>query len=699
MVADTHEAMWRETNSSADFETAMGQYQLLTERYPQSPVTPRTLLYIGYAYTERGDSFGALKAFQRFLRVNPTSKHVDRVNIAIAEAYLKLNRFDDTYNSFDQLEKSAKSEKIREEAAFRKGNVFFRKRDWPQAIQNYKAAIAKYPAATPRFPNAYYNLAEAEFTQGHYREALEAYRAFLQKFPDHEHGGYAMTRMGELLGILGADPKRAHGAFLESFFRYRSTPGAGVARIRSLVARMPEMKDKELQASIREIKELTEKYSSHPQKLDAKAGEKAEQKAEQKEGEKPAEAKVAEGGEKPKKEGEGEKEGAKAKAEAREPASEETPRYTGLPERRPELPGIEEFTSLLLADGFSARGEFDRAVTDLVAYYQKNPQSPNKDRLTGRIVRNLTEGVRSAVDRGDFMDALRRWSKNSSGWFKNTDRVDVRFAVGRAYEQSGVYSEAANVYRDCLKRLSDIKGSGHEKERSVFETLPKADQLNLRLAATSAKEKDFASAESHLRNIATNQPALTEPEQIERAEISADVAEARGQADVARRYLTDLIGAWKGDPELTSPLHLRIAKLEGSKKNFKDADGHLSKIIEMRSSNGHVSDDVYAGALELKAQLSIARGKPQDAIKTYRDMIEQFDSKRPLSSVRYRLGQLLSDSGDFKGARATWSQLQPEKDGMWARMAAEQMQGAKWQNEYKKYINRIPAASDLRSSN
>jgi hypothetical protein len=35
---------------------------------------------------------------------------------------------------------------------------------------------------------------------------------------------------------------------------------------------------------------------------------------------------------------------------------------------------------------------------------------------------------------------------------------------------------------------------------------------------------------------------------------------------------------------------------------------------------------------------------------------------------------------------------------MWARLALEQMQGAKWPNEYKKYLNRIPAAAELRDA-
>jgi tetratricopeptide (TPR) repeat protein len=669
MMADTRETMWREQGSTSDFETAMTSYQSLTEKYPQSPITPRTLLFIGYSYMDRGDSFGALKAFQRFSRLNPNSKYIDQVNVAVAEAYLRLNRYDDATKMLEQIEESAKTPKARQDASFRKGDVEFRRGNWDGALKAYRASIAKYPDAISRFPNAYYNIAEAEFTKGDYRGALEDYRLFLQRFPDHAHGGYAMTRMGELIGILGADAKRAQGAFMESFFRYRSTPGAGIARIRLLVSRFPEMKEKELKDAQKEITDITEKYAGRPAAERKPASEDAAAPAPEA---KKEEAKKDE------------------KSDGAKPATEvaEEPKKENASVKKPELPGIEEFTTLLLADGFNARKEYDHAAKYLIGYYQKNPITPNKDRIVQRIAKNVSEAIGASIDQNNFMDGLRRYSANTSGWLKNTDRVDVRYSVGRAYEQAGVFKESSDAYRDCLKRLAEIKGAGQEREHSVYEDLPRTDQLNLRLAVVAAKTKDFALSENYLKNIDGN---LAPKEQIERAEISADVAEARGQSAAAKKYLTDLINTWKGDPELTSPLHLRIARLSGAAKNYKDADQHLAKVLEMKAS-----EDVTAQALELRGDLMVARGNRNEAAKSYRQLLADFGDKRPLASVRYRLGQLLYEDGDLKGAEGAWSELKPAKDGMWAKLASEQMQGAKWQKEYKKYLNRIPAASELR---
>jgi tetratricopeptide (TPR) repeat protein len=699
MLADTHYAYFHEKGSNYDFDLAMNQYDLLTEKYPKSPITPRTLLLIAYSFMDRGDSFGALKAFQRFSRANENSKHIDQVNIATAEAYLRINKYSDSIAALEQIEKNGHSQKIKHDAAFRKGGVYFRKKDWAESIKEYQAAIKKYGDVASQYPNVYYNMAEAEFRRGKYREALEAYRVFLQKFPDHEHGGYAMTRLGELLDILGADAKRGQGAYLESSFRYRGTPGAGVARIRFLVSRMADMKDKELASALEEIESIKKHYSEAPPTAEEVAAEKAALDEAKKKEELAAKEPKKEGGEHAAPaagEHEGKAEGKGEVAAEPEPVEPET--VAGIGEafkRRPVLPGIEEFVTMLVADGLTARKQFDQASNDLIAYYQRNPQSANKDRIKHRIVKNIVEGIRQATDKGDFIDSLRRWSKNQSGWLKNTDRVDVRFAVGRAYEQAGVLKEAASIYSDCIKRLSDLRASGEEKEHGVFETLPKSDQLNLRLATVAARDKAFAQAESYLKNIPTNS-LLTEPEQIERAEISADVAEARGQTEAAKKYLTELIKAWKGKPELTSPLHLRLAKLQMQSKNFTEADNHLSKIGAMKASGAPVSDDVHAKALELRGDLLVARGKRSDAAKAYKTLLDQYEATRPLASVRYRLGRLLFEDGDLKEAESAWNGLSPEKDGLWARLASEQMQGAKWQREYKKYLNRIPAAADMR---
>lgn len=620
MVADTHYDLWRSDRNPVDFEQAMGMYRHLSEKYPDSPLATRTLLLTGYSYLDRGDSFGALKALQKFLRVRVGTKFTDQVKISIAEAYMNLNRFDDALALLAEIETTAKVKKDAVEASYRRGDVHFERNDFAAAVDAYRASIKAHPDHATRFPNAWYNVAEALFWQGRYRESLESYREYVERFPQHDHGGYAMTRIGELLEIMGAEDKRALGAYLESHFRYRETPGANVARVRTLITRFPDMKKKELKSALDEIKSLTEST---------------------------------------------------------------------------KLPDIKEFVALLIADGHFRRKDFKTSTNELISFYQRNPAASNLEKFQSRIVRNITEAIRDSVDKGDFIEALRVNSQYAQTWLKNSDRIDTRYYVGRAYEQAGVFKESERIYLDTLERLRALRGTEREKERSVFEILPEPDALNLRLAVVASRERDYARASDYLKAIASS-PRLTESELIERVETSADVAEARGQTDAAKRFIADLLSTWRGRPAAVADLYLRLAKLHSQSKDDKAAEAAASKILDLQKETGLVSEDTHAKALELKADLLLSRGQRAGAVAVFKQLLDTYEGKRPLGSVRYKAGKVLFESGELKEAENVWAALKDDKNDLWHKLAKEQLEGARWKGDYKKYIERIPAMQDMK---
>lgn len=634
MMADTHYDLWHKERLSkeenkeegvnlhdTDFEEAMGIYNNLIEKYPDSPMTTRTLLLVGYSYLERGDSFGALKTFQRFVRLKPDSKYSGQVKISIARAFMALNRHEDAIKELDSVEKEAKGVRDRQEASFRKGDVYFRQGDYEKSIAAYDVAIKRFPEATGRFPNAFYNRAEAQFRSGQERAAIDSYRQFLQKFPEHRHGGYAMTRLGEMIETLvGADDRRVTGAFFESFFRYRSTPGADIARMRVLMSRIPKMKDRELKDALLEIDEIVK--------------------------------------------------------------------------RDKDLPSIQEFKTITLADAFTARGEYDRATADLVQFYKENTQSRHLDLIKGRIVRNLAENIKAAVDRNDFFQSLRLYSRDQSGWLKGVKRGDLPYFAGRSFEQAGVYDEAATYYSEALKRIDGVK----PEDRDVFENDISVESLHLRLAAVSAKEKKFAQAESELKKV-KNTDKLGPKEKVERADLASALAEERGQPEEAKKYLAEMIKLFNADVKTaaeTAPLHLRMARLALKNNDYSTVEKSVEQTLKLTEDEA-----LQAGAYEIEAEAAMQRGKRSAAIKSYRALLEiptvNSDAARNgYDSVRYRLGQLLFETGDLKAAEKIWGELSKEEANVWRRLASEQMSGAKWREEYKKYIERIPAAAEIR---
>jgi tetratricopeptide (TPR) repeat protein len=649
LMADTHYDLWASERQSksdnkismkegnrhdTDFESAMGLYGTLAEKYPKSPMTERTLLLMGYSYLERGDPVNALKTFQRFVRLRPESNQAGQVKLSIARAYLFLNRWDDALKELDDVEKNAKNPRDRAEAAFRRGDVLFRqaqlnKTPYTDSMTAYQRAIDSYPEATGRFPNAFYNLAEAQFRMDRHVEAIDSYRKFLQKFPQHKHGGFAMTRIGELIeSLVGADDPRVTGAFFESYFRFRSTPGADIARVRVLTGRMPKMKDKELKDSIREIDEIVK--------------------------------------------------------------------------RNDDLPLMPEFRTITAADALTHRGEFDLAVKNLDDFYRANSQSRKLDLIKSRIVHNIVEKIGRQVREGDFIQALRTYSANRDGWLKTTDRLDLPFYVASAYEKAGVFNEAQKHYAETLAALEK---RGKAKPSDPFERTPSTDRLRLRLAATAAQDRDFMAAESHLKNLRA--PAsLPAPEQAERAELAAATAEARGQVDLARNYLSQM--AMRLSREAKSPeqvaremaqLHLRETELSMRAKDWKRAEESAARAWSVVKTSE--DETMKAKALETQAEVLLRRGKRSEAIAAYKTLLElnvanADHSRGGYDSVRYRLGRIYFEAGNLKLAEETWTSLPKDSKNIWSQLASEQMTSARWREDYKKYIDRIPAAEGLR---
>jgi tetratricopeptide (TPR) repeat protein len=257
LQADLAYSNWKKSQTPEDFDLAMKQYESLVEAYPESVLSERTALFLGYSYYERGDYLSTIKFLTRFEKKYPESKYLPPVKLTLSDAYRGLRKYGDTFDILRKVEEEPKSKDFHAAAAFKVGDAHFSSKSYKEAIDSYLASIEKYKTA--KNPNPFFNLAEAYFWTGKYRESLDSHRRFLSLFPRHEHGAYSMVRIGELLEILGADRKSVDGAFLETIFRYQNSEGAGVARVRITSQRMKEMKEKEIDVALQEIKSFSEK--------------------------------------------------------------------------------------------------------------------------------------------------------------------------------------------------------------------------------------------------------------------------------------------------------------------------------------------------------------------------------------------------------------------------------------------------------
>lgn len=618
LAAEIHFDRYLKDGNLKAYNQSRDIYTKLLEDFPDSPLSERTDLILAYAELERGNGIATLQKFQSFLEKYPKTEHRDQARKSIAAGYLTLNKYEDALKVYTELSKTAVDKVQGIESYFRIGDVHFQKRDYAKAIKAYESALKVHPEYESRFPNAHYNMGEAHFWMGNYKKALDHYVEFLSRFPSHSHGGYAMTRIGENMDILGADRRDVMGAYLESYFRYRDNPGAKVARVRMLSQRMKGMKEKELEKALAEIGKIADDSN---------------------------------------------------------------------------LPRIREFVTLMMADGFDKREEHKRAMDLLITYYQKNPTSTDLKFFRKKILGSIAEVLRQKVNSQEFLSALEFNGDYKKTWLRNSDRMDIPYFLGRAYEQAGVFSEAHAIYSDTLSKLNSIKGTSEDRERRVTEHLPTLDEIQLRVAKTYIQMRQFKEAQSLLKKI-NGQKLRSEQEKIELVQAQADVAEERGLLGAAKKYLSVLEESWKGQPGLVAPVILRLASLQEKTGELVDAIQSIEKIEEMKKSEILKSDELWAETLQQKAGVLEKQGKALAAVETYMDLLRGYEDKRPLSSIRYRAGRLLYDKGDVKGAEKIWETIDSETQPMFRRLADERLRDAEWQNDYKRYINRIPAMSD-----
>ncbi|MCB0350213.1 MAG: tetratricopeptide repeat protein, partial [Bdellovibrionales bacterium] len=618
VTAEAHIHLYEKDQNDKDYQAFRALYRYLNETYPDSPLAERNHLLLAYSSLQKGDGAETLRDMKSYLDKYPKTNERDRARLAMGEAYTLLNKPRDAIRVYQDLAEDSDDKNLGIEAAYRMGDVYMGKGDYKKALEVYQAVQAKYPAHKGVFGNAQYNIAEAQFWLGQYRESLDNYITFLKMFPVNRHGGFALTRIGELLEIFGANEQQIMGAFTEGYFRYPESQGSEVSRIRMLSRGLKHMTTREKTRAIEEIDSISQKST---------------------------------------------------------------------------LPDISEFTTLQKADGFSARNEYKNSLELLITYYQNNPTTAKLNVFKSRILRNISDLLIDQNKNNNFIESLNLYGKYSTTWLKNTGRIDIPYLKGVAFEKAGVSDEAKKIYKETLAKLKLITNKKEASERRVYENLPTLDQVRLRLAAVALEEKQYQDSYKYISEISTQ---LSASEEIEKVLIGATVSEQSGDNKKAIEYLEKLIADHKGGVEMIIKPELDLARLYMKEKNYDRADSALSVVEKNHETNDKIKDEDWSRALELRAELLYNSGQKLAAVEAYQKLLDAYESKYPLSSARYTAGKILFEEGDLRGAEKIWSALNDDTGSFYKKLASEKLNQAEWQDAYKKYIDRIPAAQDLK---
>ncbi len=619
MLAELKLNRWRENKKIGDFEEALQIYRDLIKAYPDSPATERTSLSIGFLLQERADHLGALRAFQNHRETDfkKTTQNFskDIAKLGQVNSFNEIRQFDKALELLTQVSETTKYKSLKLDSIFRRGDVHFSAARYDEAVNAYQKAIATYPESKLDFPNAFFNQAEAYFNQNKYFDSLKTHVEFLKQFSVQDYTPYVLTRVGELLEILGAPEQKSRGAFMECLFRFGENPKAIVSRLRVLTNKMKKMRVSEVDGAVDEIMKLS--LSS-------------------------------------------------------------------------DLPGVIQFSTMMIADGFNERKEFEKSIGLLTKYYQENPTTVDQAKFRKRIVKNIADEIHEYIQNQNFLSAMKVQQKYAQNWLRSSDRLDLKFDMGRAFEMAGLQKQSIQSYRDVLNQLYVIKDTPLEKEKMVKERLPVVEQVSLRLAQVEAGQNENQKAWDYLRQI-KNIDRLSPAEQVERMLLSVDLLKKKGDEKSAIRYLTDVLMEFKAEPKLSGKLYWELANLELSSGKPDDALGSLQKIDMMMTDSGGVPAEIHMNALKKIFDIHLQMKKDNLALQVGQKALELYEEKMDLAQLRYQIGEIHFKQGTIQKAAETWGTFQGKNASLWKKLSDEKLAGVAFDENYKKYMKRIPA--------
>ena len=358
------------------------------------------------------------------------------------------------------------------------------------------------------------------------------------------------------------------------------------------------------------------------------------------------------------------------------------------------MQNIDQFKTTMISDGFTRRMDHDKAIEILSDFYQKNPNRPDVKQVTKRITRNIFDQIKYNSELGKHREVLKVYQKYSDTWLKHQDRIDTDFFLGLAYEKAGEFDVALQKYLKLYDNLQTIKGTEAEKWVSVTEDVPTEDTLNLRIADCYFQNKKFQQAYQQIEKIKSPH-LLLEQDQVLRVQLASALYEQKGDLDTAMRYLSELVRVWNGKPELAVNALLDLAIMQNKKNSPEEAQKSLEKVLEISEKNKKVTARQIIQAANGSAELYLLENKADEAAKKFSFILDRFDAVENLAEVRFKLGDIYFKKGELKKAENIWSKLKTKEAAVWIKITKNKLQEAQWQEEYKKYLKRIPAMSKI----
>lgn len=241
-----------------NYKRAYKEYKKLTKKFPNHKLAPYALDRCGVCYEKLGHYFKASEIYQQIIDQYPAYEHIEEVvkkQFKIGNMYVDGKRRTvwkiPTVSAVDKgveieskvVENMPYSE-MAPYAKLNQGLGFEKLKKYPKAIENYKEFLDKYPDHELVY-EVRFRMAEAAYLQSHDSEydqeatdqALGYFQVFIQDFPNSKYITLANERIHEL------EERKAEGYLKTAkFYLKRKEKQAAIVYYKKVIDQYPNSK-------------------------------------------------------------------------------------------------------------------------------------------------------------------------------------------------------------------------------------------------------------------------------------------------------------------------------------------------------------------------------------------------------------------------------------------------------------------------
>jgi tetratricopeptide (TPR) repeat protein len=191
----TPEAAFRSGDTyfkALEYDKAIGMFNFVIERFPFSEFGPPSQALIAQCFYNQKLYLDAVREYRKFLDLYASDAQVSSVRRSLEASYYLAGQEDsmvmeDFLRRFPQSEMAAQGQ-------YDKGKSLFDASNYEQAIPELQKVVVNLPGS-PIAADAQILTAEAYSQMKRWPEATQAYRKFLEYFPEHEQRAGAVFNM------------------------------------------------------------------------------------------------------------------------------------------------------------------------------------------------------------------------------------------------------------------------------------------------------------------------------------------------------------------------------------------------------------------------------------------------------------------------------------------------------------------------